>query len=198
MIISFDITYKKDYLKIFIDPPISTVHCWWLSILCFILQVTCTGHFTRKFPIDELRHDVEVLIIKPYNACPTKPREFCGQENSLTMGRTYQSLRQLKTLRIIHSRIPNIGRKTLWGLSGLEILDLSHNQLSNVIEPNFDGLYSLRELYLNDNQIKSLVSAAFRHASRLQILSLAHNKLEGKETTVWITYMNQKFFIRLN
>jgi Leucine-rich repeat (LRR) protein len=58
----------------------------------------------------------------------------------------------------------------------------SHNALTNVIEPNFDGLYSLRELYLNHNQIKSIVSAAFRHASRLQILSLAHNRLEGKDT----------------
>ena len=83
-------------------------------------------------------------------------------------------------MRIKHSRIPNIGRKTLWGLSGLEILDLSHNALSTVIEPNFDTLYSLRELYLNDNTIKSIVSAAFRHATKLQILSLANNMLEGE------------------
>ena len=137
----------------------------------------------QKFPVDKLRHDVEVLIIQPFNACPSQAESevdnFCGQENSLTMGPTYQLLRQLKTLRIQYSRVPNIGRKTLWGLSGLEILDLSHNVLTNVIEPNFDGLYSLRELYLNHNQIKSIVSAAFRHASRLQILSLAHNRLEG-------------------
>ena len=141
----------------------------------------------QKFPVDKLRHDVEVLIIQPFNACPSQKgadlsefdSNFCGQENSLTMGPTYQLLRQLKTLRIQYSRVPNIGRKTLWGLSGLEILDLSHNVLTNVIEPNFDGLYSLRELYLNHNQIKSIVSAAFRHASRLQILSLAHNRLEG-------------------
>ena len=95
-------------------------------------------------------------------------------------GPTYQLLRLLKELRIRHSKIPNIGRKTLWGLSGLEILDLSYNELSTVIEPNFDTLYSLRELYLNDNKIKSIVSAAFRHATKLQILSLANNQLEGK------------------
>ena len=105
---------------------------------------------------------------------------FCGQENELSLGPTFQYLRQLKELRIKHSRIPNIGRKTLWGLSGLEILDLSHNALSTVIEPNFDTLYSLRELYLNDNTIKSIVSAAFRHATKLQILSLANNMLEGE------------------
>lgn len=133
----------------------------------------------QKFPVDELRRDVEVLIIEPSNPCMS-PADFCGQENDLTMGPTYQLLRQLKVLRIRHSSIPNIGRKTLWGLSGLEILDLSHNALTNVIEPNFDGLYSLRELYVDHNQIKSIVSAAFRHASRLQILSLAHNRLEGK------------------
>ena len=40
------------------------------------------------------------------------------------MGPKMKILRQLKTLRIQHSRVPNIGRKTLWGLSGLEILDL--------------------------------------------------------------------------
>ena len=87
-----------------------------------------------------------------------------------------------------HSGIPNIGRKTLWGLSGLEILDLSHNSLSNVIEPNFDGLYSLKELYLDNNHIKSIVSAAFRHASRLQILSLANNRLEGIQNFIFHYY----------
>ena len=141
--------------------------------------MTCSGHFDQKFPVEELRHDVEILIIQPLDSCPNS-EDFCGRENELTMGPTYQLLRQLKVLKIMHSRIPNIGRKTLWGLSGLEILDLSHNALTNVIEPNFDGLYSLRELYLHNNQIKSIVSAAFRHASRLQILSLAKNKLEGK------------------
>ena len=94
-------------------------------------------------------------------------------------------MRLLKELRIRHSKIPNIGRKTLWGLSGLEILDLSYNELSTVIEPNFDTLYSLRELYLNDNKIKSIVSAAFRHATKLQILSLANNQLEGKYKMMW-------------
>lgn len=142
------------------------------------LQVTCSGYFTQKFPVDQLRHDVEILVITPANPC-VGTNTFCGKENHLTMGPTYQLLRQLKTLRIRHSGIPNIGRKTLWGLSGLEILDLSHNALSNVIEPNFDGLYSLKELYLDNNHIKSIVSAAFRHASRLQILSLANNRLEG-------------------
>ena len=164
----------------------------------------------QKFPVEELRHDqVEILIIgkkkhiclkkigtnyvfyypfspffpiiEPYNACPNQDQSlFCGQENELSLGPTFQYLRQLKELRIKHSRIPNIGRKTLWGLSGLEILDLSHNALSTVIEPNFDTLYSLRELYLNDNTIKSIVSAAFRHATKLQILSLANNMLEGE------------------
>ncbi len=41
-------------------------------------------------------------------------------------------------------------------------------------------LYSLKELYLNNNNIKSIVSAAFRLATRIEILSLANNKLEGK------------------
>ena len=87
------------------------------------LQVTCSGHFEQKFPLEELRHDVEILIIQPFNPCPGQDASsFCGEENTLTMGPKYQVLRQLKTLRIQHSQVPNIGRKTLWGLSGLEIL----------------------------------------------------------------------------
>ena len=79
----------------------------------------------QKFPVDQLRHDVEVLIIQPINPCPNSGVDsFCGHKNSLTMGPKMKILRQLKTLRIQHSRVPNIGRKTLWGLSGLEILDL--------------------------------------------------------------------------
>ena len=135
-------------------------------------------------------------IIEPYNACPNQDQSlFCGQENELSLGPTFQYLRQLKELRIKHSRIPNIGRKTLWGLSGLEILDLSHNALSTVIEPNFDTLYSLRELYLNDNTIKSIVSAAFRHATKLQILSLANNMLEGEYLRTAITYAASTTYI---
>ena len=79
----------------------------------------------QRFPVDQLRHDVEVLIIQPLNSCPNSGVDsFCGHKNSLTMGPKMKILRQLKTLRIQHSRVPNIGRKTLWGLSGLEILDL--------------------------------------------------------------------------
>ena len=63
------------------------------------LQVTCSGHFTQKFPVDQLRHDVEILVIQPANPC-VGTNTFCGQENYLTMGPTYQLLRQLKTLRI--------------------------------------------------------------------------------------------------
>lgn len=133
------------------------------------LQVVCSGHFEHDFPLAELRRDVEVLHIEPQDV---------KIPNEMTLGPIYQHLRLLKVLRIRNSGIPNIGRRTMWGLSGLEILDLSHNRLSNVIEPNFDGLYSLKELYLNDNRIKSMVSAAFRHASRLHILSLARNKIE--------------------
>ena len=36
----------------------------------FSFQVTCTGRFMQKFPVDQLRHDVEVLIIQPLNSCP--------------------------------------------------------------------------------------------------------------------------------
>ena len=51
----------------------------------------------------------------------------------------FQQLRLLKTLTITHSNIPNIGRRTMWGLSGLKTLNLSHNKLTNVIDQNFEG-----------------------------------------------------------
>ena len=52
----------------------------------------------------------------------------------------FQQLRLLKTLTITHSNIPNIGRRTMWGLSGLKTLNLSHNKLTNVIDQNFEGI----------------------------------------------------------
>ena len=66
------------------------------SIIFYYFQVTCTGHFTQKFPVSELRHDVEVLIIEPYNACPNQVGICVQQENELTLGPTYQMLRLLK------------------------------------------------------------------------------------------------------
>jgi Leucine-rich repeat (LRR) protein len=71
-------------------------------------------------------------------------------------------LPHFQVLVITDSQIPNIGIRTLWGLSGLRVLDLSRNRLTNVIDKNFDGLYSLREVRLDGNEIRSMVSAAFR------------------------------------
>ena len=76
-------------------------------------------------------------------------------------------------------QVPNIGTRTLWGLSGLRVLDLRRNRLTNVIDKNFDGLYSLEKIYLDENEIRSLVSAAFRHVSQLEVLSLRNNKIDG-------------------
>ena len=53
----------------------------------------------------------------------------------------FQQLRLLKILSITHSNIPNIGRRTMWGLSGLKTLNLGHNKLTNVIDQNFDGTW---------------------------------------------------------
>ena len=66
------------------------------QLFFYYFQVTCTGHFTQKFPVSELRHDVEVLIIEPYNACPNQVGICVQQENELTLGPTYQMLRLLK------------------------------------------------------------------------------------------------------
>ena len=47
-------------------------------------------------------------------------------------------------LVITDSQVPNMGTRTLWGLSGLRVLDLSRNRLTAVVDKNFDGLYSLK------------------------------------------------------
>ena len=45
-------------------------------VFLFIFQVTCTGNFMQKFPVEELRHDqVEILIIgKKKHICLKKIR----------------------------------------------------------------------------------------------------------------------------
>ena len=41
-----------------------------LNGMYFCFQVTCTGRIMPKFSVDQLMHDVEVLIIQPFNSCP--------------------------------------------------------------------------------------------------------------------------------
>ncbi len=120
------------------------------------------------------------------------------EENSLTVGPNFKYFRLLKTLVITDSRVPNIGTRTLWGLSGLRLLDLRRNRLTTVVDKNFDGLYSLRELYLDHNKINSMVSAAFRHAAQLEVLSIKDNKITGTtEKEEILTYrVSQKLAVR--
>ena len=88
--------------------------------------------------------------------------EQCNRtENQISLGPIYQHLRLLKELRIRYSQVPNIGHRTMWGLSGLKLLDLSHNRLTNVVEQNFEGLYSLKELCLASNQVRKLTCFFF-------------------------------------
>ena len=125
------------------------------------LQVVCGGHFVHDFPLEKLRKDVEVLTIEPEIKCGKIPGQGdrCNRtENQISLGPIYQHLRLLKELRIRYSQVPNIGHRTLWGLSGLRVLDLSHNKLTNVVEQNFEGLYSLKELCLANNQVIKLIS----------------------------------------
>jgi hypothetical protein len=120
------------------------------------LQVTCHGHFNHDFPLEKLRKDVEILHIEPNLNCAKvvgKSVECNRTENQISLGPIYQHLRLLKELRIRFSQVPNIGHRTMWGLSGLKLLDLSHNRLTNVVEQNFEGLYSLKELCLSNNQV---------------------------------------------
>ena len=88
------------------------------------------------------------------------------------IGPIYKRLRLLKTLVITHSNIPNIGRRTMWGLSGLTHLDLSDNKLTNVVDQNFEGLYSLKTLKLDNNLIKSMASFVLYKNTTYQTLLL--------------------------
>ena len=121
------------------------------------------------FPLATLRKDVEILKIQPKCKNPKsqfglsrRSSEKCKEfiENTLTVGPNLKHLRLLKELVITDSRVPNIGVRTLWGLSGLRVLNLNRNRLTNLIDKNFDGLYSLKEIYLDGNEIRSMVSAA--------------------------------------
>ncbi len=104
------------------------------------------------------------------------------RENVLTVGPNFKYFRLLKVLVITDSQVPNMGTRTLWGLSGLRVLDLSRNRLTAVVDKNFDGLYSLKEVYLDGNLIRSMISAAFRHITQLEILSLRDNRISGTKS----------------
>ena len=67
----------------------------------------------------------------------------------------FQQLRLLKVLSIVHSNVPSIGRRTMWGLSGLKALNLSHNKLTNVVDQNFEGTHILK--YVIDNMSLQIV-----------------------------------------
>lgn len=143
------------------------------------LEVVCQGHFEDDFPLEKLREDIEILRIQPTTTTCHITQNCRIVENHLTLGPIYKHLRLLKVLVIVHSNVPNIGRRTMWGLSGLKVLNLSHNKLTNLVEQNFEGLYSLTNLMLDGNQIKSMVSASFRHIPQLEVLSLRDNQIEG-------------------
>ena len=161
------------------------------------LQVICDEVFQNDFPIETLRKDVEILKIVPrcrddagshvgYSLAKKRLVDTCHNRvpNRLTLGPNFQYLRLLKVLVITDSNIPNIGIRTLWGLSGLRILDLSRNSLTNIMDKNFDGLYSLKEIHFNDNNIRSMVSAAFRHVTQLETLSLKNNQITGESPII--------------
>ncbi|XP_059096993.1 protein artichoke-like isoform X2 [Tigriopus californicus] len=156
------------------------------------LQVVCTDHFSNNFPIETLRKDVEILKIVPQ--CLNQAKDNCveRQQNHLNLGPNFKYLRLLKVLVITDSNIPNIGIRTLWGLSGLRILDLSRNKLTTIVDKNFDGLYSLKEIHFNNNQIKSMVSAAFRHVTQLELLSLRHNRIHDLAPRIFFKLRNLK------
>ena len=71
------------------------------------VRVECGGRFSRHFPVDMLRRDTAVLAIVPRSG-----------RNQLTLGPSFALLAGLKQLTIANSGIPNIGQRTLWGLSG--------------------------------------------------------------------------------
>ena len=157
------------------------------------LQVICDTHFEHDFPISTLRKDVEILKIVP--RCTKMRGESClnRRKNRLNIGPNFKYLRLLKVLVITDSEVPNIGTRTLWGLSGLRILNLSRNRLTSLIDKNFDGLYSLKEIYLDSNDIRSMVSAAFRHVAQLEILSLRDNKIDELAPRIFYKLRHLKY-----
>eukprot|EP00095_Tigriopus_kingsejongensis_P000473 maker-scaffold1054_size66621-snap-gene-0.8 protein:Tk00473 transcript:maker-scaffold1054_size66621-snap-gene-0.8-mRNA-1 annotation:"insulin-like growth factor-binding protein complex acid labile chain" len=161
------------------------------------LQVICDDHFENDFPIETLRKDVEILRIVPRcrrrESGPNDSDCLELQENHLNLGPNFKYLRLLKVLVITHSNIPNIGIRTLWGLTGLRVLDLSRNQLTTIVDKNFDGLYSLKEIYFDGNQIKSMVSAAFRHVTQLELLSLRSNRIQDLAPRIFFKLRNLRF-----
>ena len=88
--------------------------------------------------------------------------------------------------------MPNIGQRTLWGLSSLRNLNLTSNNISHIVDNNFDGLESLKQLVLDRNNISSITSAAFHHLPNLEELNLAHNNLSELAPRIFYKLNNLK------
>jgi len=145
------------------------------------VKVVCGGHYMDHFPLDGVPSNTSKLIISPSSS---------SLHNKLTLSPSLRMLRSLNQLYITHSNIPNIGKRTLYGLSKLESLNLSHNSISHLVDANFDGLNSLSSLSLSHNNIRSITSAAFHHLANLEHLSLDHNNI--KELAPRIFYKLEK------
>ena len=119
------------------------------------LQVICDSHFDHNFPISALRNDVEILKIVP--KCQ-KYRDILKQEdclnrvpNKLTVGPNFKYLRLLKVLVITDSQVPNIGTRTLWGLSGKIYSQYISKVWSRLKNPSVTQIFSI----LNCSNTKS-------------------------------------------
>lgn len=87
-------------------------------------------------------------------------------------------MENLRTVKIVNSRITQVGEDTFEQTSRLEIINLNYNKIVNLSPNLFRKSKRLKELYLSGNQLKTLPEFIFSMNKMLSVLDLSYNHLE--------------------
>lgn len=103
--------------------------------------------------------------------------DFTGNNFKVLTNRTFEALRDVRTLVLRHCEIDEISPYTFYNLSSIEILYLDNNNISTITHDLFRQENYLDVLIIRYNEIWSININAFQHLNRLSELDLSHNKL---------------------
>ena len=97
----------------------------------------------------------------------------------------FDSLTNLKYLRMVRNGITALDKDIFGGLTKLETLEISENAITALLPGVFDGLSSLKTLHLNNNALTTLPADIFDDLAALEQLYLYSNSLSSLPTDVF-------------
>lgn len=125
----------------------------------------------------ELPEDVVEISISPPS----------HQPNNLSMTAEFERFPHLTILRLRHSGITNLGRRSFEKLQSLRVLDISGNDIEAIPPDTFEGCDHIEELQLDSNSLfrHQLVTSSFVFLKSLKVLSLRRNGISQIPTKLF-------------